>query len=33
LENAARIIAKFIQSLTTETDLRPGSTRARAAAG
>ena len=25
LENAARVIAEFIQSLTTETDLRPGS--------
>jgi len=31
LENAAKIIAKFIQSLTTETDFRPGSSRARAA--
>jgi putative aminopeptidase FrvX len=29
LENAARIIAAFIRTLTTETDFRPGSTRAR----
>ena len=28
LENAARIIAGFIQTLTTETDFRPGSSRA-----
>jgi endoglucanase len=32
LENAARIIAGFIQTLTTESDFRPGSTQARAAA-
>jgi putative aminopeptidase FrvX len=32
LENAARIIAGFIQTLTTESDFRPGSTQGRAAA-
>jgi putative aminopeptidase FrvX len=31
LENAARTIAEFIRSLTTETDFRPGSIRAEAA--
>jgi putative aminopeptidase FrvX len=31
LENAAKIIAKFIQSLTTDTDFRPGSIPTRAA--
>jgi endoglucanase len=31
LENAARTIAEFIRSLTTETDFRPGSIRAKAA--
>jgi putative aminopeptidase FrvX len=31
LENAARVIAGFIQTLTTESDFRPGSIRARAA--
>jgi putative aminopeptidase FrvX len=32
LENAAKVIAEFIQSLTTRSDFRPGSTRARASA-
>jgi putative aminopeptidase FrvX len=32
LDNAARIIAGFIQTLTTESDFRPGSTQTRAAA-
>jgi putative aminopeptidase FrvX len=32
LENAAKIIAAFIQSMTTESDFRPGSTQARTAA-
>jgi endoglucanase len=32
LENAARIIAGFIQTLTTESDFRPGSTRAQSGA-
>ena len=32
LENAAKVIAGFIQSLTTQSDFRPGSTRARASA-
>ena len=31
LENVAKIIAKFIQSLTTDTDFRPGSIPTRAA--
>ncbi len=31
LENAAKVIAGFIQALTAETDFRPGSTRARGA--